>query len=552
MPRSIRLSFFANPVMKRLVRVNIGNEDDVYRPEVNRYFRKIGATTCETYVKWIDIEPEPGQITFRRFDRTIDLCRRHGVKWQPFLICGPWYATPYWYRQSNASRFFRCLEHDCDSGIQSIWNDEFRKPTQRFLRLFRQHFESRDDEIDSLLLGISGDYGEAIYPCIGNFEGQYHTHRGFWCGDERALADFRKHLKSKFKSIALLNTRWHSSYRSFDQVQPFVKKEAPSRRAMVDMVYWYRQSMLRHAEFWLREARKLWKTKDIYLCMGGDGSAQEGQHYTAAAKLCAKHRVGIRDTNSRDHFRFLNTYQSPTAVATKFYGTYVGFETSSGSSPKFIVARIFTFIVMGAREHHEYGYTFLDRPKAIRNFRRFRRWMEIPFSRQVDVAVFSSEPYINWHEDHATAWDVKDFEWGMPKRPHRLFDRLRYHFDFDLVNDSLIRDDILKQYKVLVVPGFTIIEDDMIKSIESFARVGGTVLVYGKNELETVDEKSLSLKGTQSILSLSRLADVLEDHNILVKRKKDGIFEVVEKSGRVLCYDENRDRIFWKKSRRQA
>ncbi|MCE0483571.1 MAG: beta-galactosidase [Methylacidiphilales bacterium] len=533
--------------MKRIARVNIGNWDSQYKPEVKRYLDQIKATTSETYVKWIDIEPEPRQITFKTFDRTLDLFKRYGLKWQPFLICGPWYATPYWYRESKESHFFRCLEHDKNSGIQSIWNKDFRQHVTRFLKLFHDHYKSRENEIDSILLGVSGDYGEAIFPCIGNFEGQYHTHRGLWCNDERAIAAFRSHLQEKFKTIAKLNARWGTSYKSFTEVRPFLKKNAPSRRAMVDQVYWYRAAMIEHSEFWIREARKLWKTKDIYLCMGGDGSAEEGQHYTAAAKVCAKYGVGIRDTNSRDHFRFLNTYQAPTAVATNYYGTYCGFETSSGSSPKFIVARMFTFIIMGAREYHEYGYTFLNRPKAIRNFQRFRKWLEIPFRRKVDVAVLSSEPYINWHDEHATAWDVKDFEWGMPKQPHRLFDRLRYHFDFDLVNDSLIRNDILPRYRVLIVPGFTIVEDDIIKLIEKQAKAGTRVIVYGPNQLETVDEKPLRLAGTENITALPKLVDTLTRLGIPAKRKKDGIFEAVEKSGRVLCYDENKDRIYWKR-----
>jgi hypothetical protein len=281
--------------------------------------------------------------------------------------------------------------------------------------------------------------------------------------------------------------------------------------------------------------------------MGGDGSAQEGQHYTAAAKICAKYDVGIRDTNSRDNFCFLNTYQSPTAVATRYHGTYCGFETSSGSKPKFIVARMFTFIIMGAREYHEYGYTFLNKPKAIANFRRFRKWLEIPFRRHVDVAVLSSEPYINWHEEHATKWDVKEFEWGMPKEPHRLFFKLRYHFDFDLVNDTLIRNGILKQYKVLIVPGFTMIEDDTIKLIEKCAAAGIKVIVYGRNKLETVDGRPLQLNGAQGMTKLGPLVDALSKLRIPAKRKKDGIFEAVEQSGRILCYNENNDSIYWKR-----
>jgi hypothetical protein len=532
--------------MTKAKRINIGGRgwSAEYEPALKKHFARIKATTTETYLKWIDIEYEPGQVSFKNYDRALDRFERYGVKWQPFLICGPWYSTPYWYKDSKNSHYFRCLEHDKDSGIQSIWNEKFKEPTRRFLKLVHDHYKDRMDSIDSFLLGVSGDYGEAIYPCIGNFDGLYHTHRGFWCNDKYAILDFQKHFKTKFKTIHALNSRWGTTYSKFSEVKPFLKKHAPSRRAMVDMVYWYRDAMLKHSEFWIKEARKLWPKKDIYLCMGGDGSAQEGQHYTAAAKLCAKYKVGVRDTNSRDNFPFLNMYQCSTAVATNYYKTYCGFESSHGSTKKFIVARMFAFIVSGAREFHE--YSFDTKKDVTKIFCKFTKMMEIPFRRKVDTAVFASESYVNWVHEHATAWDLKEFPWGMPKKPHALFHKLRYHFDFDLVNDSLIRNGILKNYEALIVPGFTIIEDDIIRLIQKCARAGKKVIIYGPDTLETVDEKSIKFDQVEAIARMGKLLESLDRLDIPVKAKKDGIFEVGDESGRILCYDENKDRIYWK------
>ncbi|NNM88499.1 MAG: family 14 glycosylhydrolase [Phycisphaerae bacterium] len=532
--------------MQQPKRINIGwHWERDYSRESHDYLKSIGATTVETYVKWIDIEPEPGQVNFKRFDRELDHFARYGVKWQPFLICGPWYATPYWFRESKDSHFFRCLEHDQNSGIQSIWNRKFETPTRHFLKLFHDHYRTRMDQIDSLLLGISGDYGEAIFPCIGNFDGQYHTHRGFWCNDTAAIEDFRRHCQKQWKTIKALNACWGTDYRDFGQVRPFLKKHAPSRRAMVDQVYWYRGAMLNHAEFWMRQARKLWPTKDMYLCMGGDGSAEEGQHYAAAASLCAKYNVGIRDTNARDNIRFLNTYQCSTAVGTNFNGTYCGFESSHGSTPEFIVARMFAFIISNAREFHE--YSFLGKAKVIRNFRRFRKWMDLRFQRKADAAIFSSQAYVNWVHEHATAWDIKEFPWGLPKPPHDLFDTLRYHFDFDLVNDTLVRAEILKNYKVLVVPAFTIIEADILKLLRGYVAAGGQVIVYGGQTPQTVEGQPADMNGATAISTLPALLRQLQATGIRVKLKKDGIFEAMGRDGKILCYDEKRSRIYWKR-----
>lgn len=537
--------------MNRQRRVTIGmGWEPAYRPETRRFLRKIRATTVETYVRWLDIEPEPGEVSFKRFDRDLERFARYGVKWQPFLICGPWYSVPYWFQQSPRSRFFRCLEHGKDSGIQSIWNEEFKAPVRRFLKLFHDHYRERMDQIDSLLLGVSGDYGEAIYPCVGNFDGQYHTHRGFWCGDPDAIRDFQRHCRTRWKTIAALNQRWGTRHKTFAEVRPFLKKDAPSRRAMVDMVYWYRGAMLRHAEFWLREARKLWPDKDMYLCMGGDGSAEEGQHYAAAAKLAARYNVGIRDTNARDNIRFLNTYQCPTAVAANFYKTCCGFESSHGSTPGFIVARIFAFMLSGAREFHEYN--FAANAPVVARFRRFRKLLDTPVRREVHAAVFSSEAYVNWVHEHATAWDIKEFPWGLPPKPHRLCDRLRHHFDFDLVNDTLIRDGILKNYRALIVPGFTIIEDDVLALLRQHAAQGGKVIIFGAQRPQTVDERPAPIAAATPIATMPGLLDALDGAGIRVKRRRDGIYEVLDKDRGLLCYDEKRERIFRRRGSARA
>jgi hypothetical protein len=52
---------------------------------------------------------------------------------------------------------------------------------------------------ESINLGISGDYGEAIYPAIGNWPTKYHSHPGFWCGDALAAADFRRAMSELYQ-----------------------------------------------------------------------------------------------------------------------------------------------------------------------------------------------------------------------------------------------------------------------------------------------------------------------------------------------------------------
>ena len=60
--------------------------------------------------------------------------------------------------------------------------------------------------IETVLLGIQGDFGEAIYSVTGggwtfNMPGEYHNHAGYWCDDPYALASFRKAIADKYGSV---------------------------------------------------------------------------------------------------------------------------------------------------------------------------------------------------------------------------------------------------------------------------------------------------------------------------------------------------------------
>lgn len=517
-----------------------------YNKEYHNYLKKIKATGIETYVKWAEIEKEPNQIDFTNLDRQLENIKKYGVKWQPFLICGPWYSLPYWFLKSKDCYFFRCLEHRIDSGIQSIWNPYFKKYVVRFLNLFYHYYKSKINMIDSILIGISGDYGEAIYPVVGNWDGLYHTHKGFWCADDFAIKDFRNYLKEKFGTIKTLNDKWKTSYQDFDEITPFLKENAPSIKAIVDMVSWYRLSMLKWAEFWMKEARKLWKEKDIYLVMGGDGSAKEGQNYFLASKIGSKYRVGIRDTNARDNFPYLHIYQLKTSIATNFYKTYCSYESSSGSNEKLIVARIFAFTITNAKEFHE--YSFHSNKKVIENFKKYRRLMEIEFERKVDVGVFYPQPYVDWVHEYAISWEIKNLPWGLPPQMHNFYYNLRYYFDFDIVDDSLIRDGILEKYKVFIIPSFAIIDEDIIEILKKRINLNkGVTIILGKETLKDVYGRKLIFEKVVYIKSFKDLLKYLSELNINIKRRKDGIFEVVDKKGKVICYDENKNKIYWKR-----
>lgn len=86
--------------------------------------------------------------------------------------------TPDFVRRDPEIVMLRCLEHGRASAIPSLWSPQMREYVREYLRRFTEHYLPLG-VLESINLGITGDYGEAIYSVIGNWPGEYHSHGGF-------------------------------------------------------------------------------------------------------------------------------------------------------------------------------------------------------------------------------------------------------------------------------------------------------------------------------------------------------------------------------------
>ncbi|MBN2325693.1 MAG: beta-galactosidase [Candidatus Omnitrophica bacterium] len=232
------------------------NVEAFYKNASVDLWRNLGVTSWESYVRWSGFEPERGRWDFSMYDAECDILERHGLKWIPFLLIGMNYATPDWYQKSDKNCYYKCLEHNEYSGVQSIWNPDLRSQVKRVIPAFAEHYRDRR-VIESVLLGITGDFGEAIYPVTGGgWTGDYHQHQGYWCGDPYAKADFRAWLKNRYKTTDRLSKVWGKSCDAFDEIEPFLLENAPSERAWLDFVEWYRGSMNDWIDLWMKTTRE--------------------------------------------------------------------------------------------------------------------------------------------------------------------------------------------------------------------------------------------------------------------------------------------------------
>lgn len=431
---------------------------------------KARVTAFEPYVKWMLLEPDPGQWDFSYYDMQLAIYGQYGIKWVPFLITGPAYATPMWFKESPESLFAVCLEHGKATRSQSIWNPHMRTRVPTVIKQFAAHFPA--ESIQSLLLGISGDFGETIYTVSGNYwtyiwDGEYHQHLGWWCGDTFARADFVREMRQRYGDVAALNRAWGTRLGRFEEVEPFVPTPEHNRRARLDMIDWYRGSMTDYAAFWLEAVREVMPDVNLLLCTGGSGLPAIGADFSEQAVMAAKYDAGIRITNEASNYAQNYVLTRWVGTACRNLGTYFGYEPAGPVDEHGIVARIYNAVASGADELFVYDNPPQDERGAI-----YARYRDLLIKRQprVDVALFLAK----------TSWDL-----GLNNAYFGQGMALRDYVDFDMLDETMLREGFLDRYKVLLWLGGPVTEADDLERITAWVRKGGKL--FCAVEPETVE-----------------------------------------------------------------
>lgn len=451
--------------------------------EALRQVKTLGFTSVQIYTFWRNFEPAArNRFDWESLDRQVRLIKEAGLKYVPFLLMGPKYAAPDWWLADPRHVGLRCLEHGKDSPIESIWNPAFRDEITRVLEAFANHYLPWG-VLESIQPGICGDYGEAIFPALGNWPGGYHTHRGFWCGGEDAGASFRDYVEKRYGSLDELNRVWRSRYSSFKEVRPFLRHHAPSRTAFFDLIAWYQDSMTRFSEFWMAECRRWFPAVPAYLCTGGsDDDAALGVLFASQAKAAAKHAGGIRLTNEVNKFYENFRLTAHTHAACSFYGAYLGLEPVGPMTEQGVRIRMFCSAAFGNRQvFHYYGNLFDKENRLLPASAGVCQYAPLLKEQKVERGI-------------AFFWPVDQglLEGAIPAEARSALLHIRRHYPASPISEEMILDGALNGYGCLIMIGATTTRVDVLQRIAGWVKEkGGRLLSVGlcRNlELEPVEE----------------------------------------------------------------
>ena len=462
--------------------------------------KRLGVSSVECYVTFEGLMPDrEGLWEWDPWDREHQVLKKHGLRYSPFLILGPSYAMPDWYRKTPDFRPGRCLEHGESNLVDNIWNPALPKYVDMFLAECARHYGP--DFLESVLLGIQGDFGEAIHPVMGGLAGidpgSYHGHAGFWCDVPEALEEYRAWVKRRYGYIAVLNKAWGKSFGTFrdvdfpargeamERLAAEIKDAAPgAKREYLDFVTWYREAMDRYADMWMKTAAKYFGGTPVYLCTGGAGEPMHGSDFSLNARTCAKYGGGIRLTNEGSVYIHNNLATRLLTSAARFYGARCGKEPFGNVTPEGVVARIYGSVTSGSGQHEDYYRNLTDHPDKYGYAARYAGLLR--YERELPMPVVRNYPNIACTLGEAPWWP--DYE------------NIRYMANCDYVDENMLRDGALEGRRVMVMPA-TILEPGDARLIMAWVRRGGLLIVMDRDPMKAVDgtdvcEKIIFPKGS--------------------------------------------------------
>ncbi len=477
---------------------------------IARLYKSLGVTSIESYVTWETCERKgEGQWDWSEWDKTVKVLKDNNLQWVPFLILAPAYSTPDWFRASTDHFPCRCLEHGIDSKIESLWNPNLPKRIDGFIAEFSKRYKGTG-VIESVLLGIQGDFGEAIYSVWGggwtfNVPGEYHNHAGYWCDDPYALAGFREFTQKRYKEIAKLNKLWGTEFNDFNNIdfpgrkhelkafEEKVKTGDPlARRRWVDFIDWYRADMTDLAEWWISTTREYFPNTPIYLCTGGDAVPQHGSNFAEQTRVAAKYGAGVRITNEGSNYANNFSLTRWVASAGKHYGAYYGFEPAGAEDEKGIIARIYNATASGANQLHDYPGNVTSTKERMKVQQMHLKYLFHVDKPIVPVALWYPNVSLTLNWEGKKSADVVSLSSGYID----MAAQFRDYTDFDYVDESMLRTGALSHNKVLVIIKGEVMEPSDAKRISDWAKKGGRVIVMDVPKFESVE----GTRATEDIL----------------------------------------------------
>ncbi len=453
-------------------------------PESFGLLSSAGFTLLETSSDHLSTdETSPGVWDFSRIALEAFRAKQSGFDASYF----PHFAfPPIWYRDKIPFTRIQCLEHDQLVQAFSPWDPRLASTAERGLEQLVKKFKG-GELLDGLYLGIHGEFGEAgllsgarvAVPTLRDDWlrrfGNTHDHLGWWCGDSRAVSDFRDRMLNKYREIDLLNAAWGTRFKSKSDITYPAAPSDGTRRYWLDFVNWYLSSISEMTGGIARTARRALPDSLLMLPMGfADENPRGGNDNSMLAKAASESRMDARSTHAGSK-PFAASQAGPMgriASAARFYGAPFWTEPPGRLTPEQQVSRMFAAVSLGSKGL----FDWTDNIKQHRDlYYRYGKYLtsERPVT---DVAMF-----------FPTTSHLLRPNSGYPTTFEKGCTDIRDVLNYDILDERMIQDGALERIRILVLWEGTVIEGDTLARIREWVQSGGVIAAYDFGKIETVE-----------------------------------------------------------------
>ena len=448
---------------------------DVPTPEWCKQMKGVSVSAVCDYPAWCIIENEPGKFDWGFYDNNQRILKENGLDYNVFSWL---HFAPAWYTKTPDYVPYKCVEHNLPIQMTSLWAPGTLKIYDRYYKELAAHFGSK---IKFIRLAMPSEYGEIGYP-LGMttwLVKQDHAHEGYWCNDDYAISDFKKRMSDKYKNIDALNAKWGSAFTSFDAIEyPDIGKDhskfidplkmtPQQRRWILDFIGWYYESQSRFVRSSVSIVRKYYPNIEIIVSMGYASQLSAfGNDDVGIAKLCSELKISCQTPGNVDYIALKSL-----STACHYYKTPYFTEPPGGMNRNEEINRIWADASNGVQTYFDYPDNLLGAKDAFHEYRDYLDGIQSI----VDTAVLFPT------SDHRLRYS------GWPIRTLTGVNVLREYLDYDLVDERLIQDKILKNYRVLIAYDGNIMEEATLRAIKKWISTGGVLFIRDFGPIETID-----------------------------------------------------------------
>lgn len=454
-----------------------GPPNDLVTDEHLAKLKRIGCFADCDYQSWAVAEPQDGRWDFSPFIENARRLHAAGFKYIPFA----WIQyPPTWFAGSPDFVPYECAEHGRKLMQLSPWAPHVWDIHRAFYAAQRQ---AMGDAIDWIRIATPADYGEVGYPAgmTSWLAPQAHAHAGYWCGDRYARADFRAQMQAQCGTLEALNRRWGTAFAAWDAVDlpALADEEAAAtarrtrlptdRRRWLDFIAWYYGEWSRFVPKLVAVVRESYPRTPCMISLGyASEDTRYGNDYSDIPKIAKHAEVAVQTPGNVAYYAMKRI-----SSACRFYGTRYHTEPPGDVPPDAEMQRLFFDISNGVQVYFEYPDN-LDRARGrIRAVKQ-----HLTGARPVvDVAIFNGVIEQRLYGSHGG---------GFPGLSLHLAELGRDRFDYDVVDEELVRDGALAGYRVLVHVQGEVTEAESLAKLKPWLEAGGTLLTCAL-DVQTID-----------------------------------------------------------------